>query len=45
MVEGNYHFRHGRKATAAYGMDFGSTRMLGHNAGMQLTVSKTGVFK
>ena len=45
MVEGNYHFRHGWKATAAYGMDFGSTRMLGHNAGMQLTVSKTGVFK
>ncbi len=33
------------KVKGAYGMDFGSDRMLGHNAGFQLTVSKSGIFK
>lgn len=45
MAEASYNFGHGWKATAAYGMDFGSALMLGHNAGMQLTVSKTGLLK
>ena len=41
MTEASYLFNHGWQATLAYGMDFGSSRMLGHNAGAQLTVSKT----
>ena len=41
MAEASYTFNHGWQATAAYGMDFGSRLMLGHNAGAQLTVSKT----
>lgn len=45
LTEANYRFGHGWKATAAYGMDFGSSRMLGHNAGLQLTLSKSGVLK
>ena len=35
----------GWKATAGYAMDFGSREMLGHNAGVQLTVSKSGLLK
>lgn len=45
LVEGDYKFRHGWKVKGAYGMDFGSSEMLGHNAGFQLTVSKGGIFK
>ena len=44
MVEAAYRFKHNWKVKGAYGMDFGSKQMLGHNAGFQLTVSKTGVF-
>ena len=42
LTEATYHFNNGWTAKAAYGMDFGSHMMLGHNAGGQLTVSKTG---
>ena len=45
LVEGAYHFNHDWKVKGAYGMDFGSDQMLGHNAGFQLTVSKSGIFK
>ena len=45
LVEGNYRFNHGWNVKGAYGMDFGSEKMLGHNAGFQLTISKSGVFK
>lgn len=45
LVEGAYHFNHDWKVKGAYGMDFGSNQMLGHNAGFQLTVSKSGIFK
>ena len=45
LVEGSYRFRHGWKVRGAYGMDFGSSEMLGHNAGFQLTVGKSGIFK
>ena len=43
ILEANYDFKHGWKASAAYGMDFGSNLMLGHNAGMQVTISKSGL--
>lgn len=45
LVEGNYRFNHGWNVKGAYGMDFGSDEMLGHNAGFQLTISKSGIFK
>ena len=45
LVEGAYHFNHDWKVKGDYGMDFGSNQMLGHNAGFQLTVSKSGIFK
>ena len=45
LVEGNYRFNHGWKVKGVYGMDFGSEEMLGHNAGFQLTISKSGMFK
>lgn len=45
MLEGCYHFNKGWSLKAAYGMDFGSEEMLGHNAGFQLTVSKQGILK
>lgn len=41
-VEATYHFPHHWNVKGAYGMDFGS--ILGHTAGFQLTVTKTGVF-
>lgn len=44
LVESAYRFNHGWHLTAAYGMDFGSERMLGHNAGAQLTLSHSGIF-
>ena len=45
LVEGNYRFPHGWNVRGAYGMDFGSKEMYGHNAGFQLTISKSGIFK
>lgn len=45
LVEGAYKFKHNWKVRGAYAMDFGSEEMLGHNAGFQLTVSKSGLFK
>ena len=45
MVEGAYRFNPQWNVTAAYGMDFGSNQMLGHNAGLQITVSHTGLLK
>lgn len=45
LAETAYSFRHGWKATAAYGMDFGSRKMLGHNAGVQITLSKSGILR
>lgn len=44
LVETGYRFNHGWKARLGYAMDFGSQQMLGHNAGAQLTISKSGVF-
>lgn len=43
MVEATYHFPGDWHAVAAYGMDFG--KLLGDNAGFQLTVRKTGILK
>ena len=45
LTEASYRFNHGWKTTLGYAMDFGSRLMLGHNAGAQITISKTGVFK
>ena len=45
LVEGKYAFDHGWKVKAGYAMDFGSQEMLGHNAGFQLTISKSGIIK
>lgn len=44
LIETGYRFNHGWKARLGYAMDFGSQQMLGHNAGAQLTISKSGVF-
>ena len=44
LTEASYRFNKGWKATLGYAMDFGSQQMLGHNAGAQLTISKSGVF-
>lgn len=41
MAEATYRLNKGWQVRGAYGMDFGS--ILGHNAGMQLTVSKSGL--
>ncbi len=43
LVEANYAFPRGWYAKGGYAMDFGSEQMLGHNAGFQLTVGKSGV--
>lgn len=45
LAESSYRFNKGWKITAAYAMDFGSRMMFGHNAGGQITVSKTGLIK
>lgn len=45
LVESHVNFRYGWKVKAGYGMDFGSKEMLGHNAGVQLTISKSGLFR
>ncbi len=42
MAEATYRLPHGWTAKGSYGMDFGS--ILGHNAGFQMTVAKSGVF-
>lgn len=41
MVEAAYHFPHDWTVKGAWGMDFGS--ILGHNRGLQLTISKSGI--
>lgn len=43
MAEATYHLPHAWTVSCAYGMDFGS--ILGHNAGLQLTISKSGLLK
>ena len=43
MIEAGYCFLHDWQVKGAYGMDFGS--ILGHNAGFQLTLSKSGLLK
>ena len=43
LAEANYRFAHGWHAKGGYAMDFGSDQMLGHNAGFQLTVGKSGI--
>lgn len=45
LVEAGYRFKKDWKVRGAYGMDFGSEELLGHNAGFQLTISKSGIFK
>ena len=45
LVEGHYDFPHQWQLKAGYAMDFGSEKMLGHNAGMQITISKRGLLK
>lgn len=45
LAESSYRLNKGWKLTAAYAMDFGSRMMLGHNAGGQITISKTGLIK
>ena len=45
LAESSYRFNKGWNITAAYAMDFGSRMMLGHNAGGQITISKTGLIK
>ena len=43
LVEGNCLIGKGWEVKAGYGMDFGDARMLGNNAGFQLSVVKRGV--
>ena len=43
LVEADYRFARGWHAKGGYAMDFGSNQMLGHNAGFQLTVGKSGI--
>ena len=43
LVEAHYDFPHQWQIKASYAMDFGSEKMLGHNAGMQITISKRGL--
>ena len=42
-IEANCHLRHGWQLRGAYAMDFGA--ILGHNAGLQITLSKSGLLK
>lgn len=41
MAEATYEFPHAWTVRGAYGMDFG--HILGHNAGFQLTIAKSGL--
>ena len=43
LVEAKYKFRHNWTVKGGYAMDFGSEKMYGHNAGFQLTVTKSGL--
>ena len=43
LLEATYKFNHNWQLRAGYAMDFGSEKMLGHNAGGQVTISKTGL--
>ena len=43
LAEGQYRFDKGWQVKAGYAMDFGSSQMLGHNAGFQLTIGKRGL--
>ena len=43
LVEAKYKFNHNWAVRGGYAMDLGSERMYGHNAGFQLTVSKSGL--
>lgn len=43
LLEAAYHLRRNWEVRGAYAMDFGS--ILGHNAGFQLTVAKSGLIK
>ena len=45
LVEATYHFPHNWQVKGGYAMDFGSEKMLGHNAGFQLTIRKSGLLK
>lgn len=45
LTETKYQFKHGWEAILGYAMDFGNKQMLGHNYGIQLTLSKSGIFK
>ena len=42
LVEAHYDFSQQWQVKAGYGMDFGSNQMLGHNAGLQITISRRG---
>ena len=44
LIDVAYHFKHDWNVRGAYAMDFSSNQVYGHNAGFQLTVSKSGVF-
>jgi hypothetical protein len=43
LVEAKYKFNHNWTVRGSYAMDFGSEKMYGHNAGFQLTVTKSGL--
>ena len=43
LVEAKYKFNHDWTVRGGYAMDFGSEKMYGHNAGFQLTVTKSGL--
>ena len=43
LVEAKYKFNHDWTVKGGYAMDFGSEKMYGHNAGFQLTVTKSGL--
>ena len=43
LVEAKYKFNHNWTVRGGYAMDFGSEKMYGHNAGFQLTVTKSGL--
>ena len=43
LLEAKYRFNHDWTVRGGYAMDFGSEKMYGHNAGFQLTVTKSGL--
>lgn len=42
LVEAHYDFSQQWQVEVGYGMDFGSNQMLGHNAGLQITICRRG---